>query len=292
MKLDAFSEIIQKDVPTSTLTWLRLGGPIEFLAEPRSEEELVGVLKACREDGIEARALGDGASLLVSDLGAPGLAIRLTAPAFSAIEIESPFVVCGGGAKIGRLATATATAGLGGVEGLIGVPGTVGSGVARNVSTNDASLGQWVESARVATFSGEIVDMSKDDFVFGSGDNSLENAIVLSVKFRFEPDDAEELTKRLQKIWIVRKKSAPENEDGGVSRMFKNPSGQKASELIADAGLRGARIGGATVGERDPNLATTASGCSSDDVKRLLSLVQTQVRERFGVELERELEIW
>jgi UDP-N-acetylmuramate dehydrogenase len=74
--------------------------------------------------------------------------------------------------------------------------------------------------------------------------------------------------------------------------MFKNPRGQRAADLIADAGFRGARIGGAVVSERNPNFVEASEGCASEDVKRLLNLIQTQARERVGVELERELEIW
>ena len=290
-KLDAFSEIVQTNAPTSALTWLRLGGPIEYLAEPRDEEELVGVLKACREDGVRARVLGDGSNLLVSDVGAPGLAIRLTAPAFCEIQLDAPFVVAGGGAKVGRLATATATAGLAGLEGLIGIPGTVGAGVALNASTNDASFEEYVESVRVAYFNGEIAELSKSDIVFGDGVSSLENAIVLSAKFCLTPENPEELAKRLQKIWIVRKQTTPDATEG-CARMFKNPRGQRAADLIADAGFRGARIGGAVVCERNPNFVEASEGCASEDVKRLLNLIQTQARERLGVELERELEIW
>lgn len=290
-KLDAFKEIVRTNAPTSALTWLRLGGPIEYLAEPRTEEELIGVLKACREDGVRARVLGDGSNLLVSDVGAPGLAIRLTAPAFCDIQLDAPFVVAGGGAKVGRLATATATAGLAGLEGLIGIPGTVGAGVALNASTNDASFEEYVESVRVAYFNGEIAELAKSDIVFGDGVSSLENAIVLSAKFRLTPENPEELAKRLQKIWIVRKQTTPDATEG-CARMFKNPRGQRAADLIADAGFRGARIGGAVVCERNPNFVEASEGCASEDVKRLLNLIQTQARERLGVELERELEIW
>ncbi|MDD3589705.1 MAG: FAD-binding protein [Thermoguttaceae bacterium] len=291
-KLDAFHEIVRTNVPMSELTWLRLGGPVEYFATPRSEAELVGVLKAREEDEIEARAIGDGASVLASDVGAPGLAIRLSEQAFCQIEIDEPYVVAGAGVKLGRLATATASAGLGGLESMVGIPGTVGAGVVSNVTTFDAALEQYVESARVATYSGEIFDLKKDELVFGRRTSNLGNMIVLSVKFKLERDLPEELTKRLQKIWIVRQKSHPNLERGGFSRMFKDPRGQRVSELIEEVGFPGARIGGASVCEADPNVVIADEGCSSEDVKRLVSLIETQVKERAEIELERELEIW
>ena len=210
---------------------------------------------------------------------------------FSGMSVQDTRIWVQAGALLAKTAVFAAEHGLTGLEFASGIPGTVGAGIARNVATTDASLGQRLESARVAYLTGEIADLSKDDFVFEYRGCSLENAIVLSVKFRLEPDDAEELTKRLQKFWIVRKKTRPETEEG-VARMFKNPRGQRAAELVEEAGFRGARIGGAVVFEQNSNIVTTTSGCTSDDVKRLLNLIQTQASERTGVELERELEIW
>lgn len=292
-KLDAFREILQSDVPTSSLTWLRLGGPIEHLARPRSEEELLALLKACNEEGIETRVIGDGSAILVSDVGAPGLAIQLSEPAFCQITVDAPYVVAGAGAKLGRLATTTASSGLSGIEGLVGVPGVVGGATVTNASTTDGSLGQWIESVRVAGYDGSVRELTQDDLVFGYRSSNLDGVVVLSVKFRLEPDSAEELAKRLQKIWIVREQSRPNLAPGeGLARMFKNPNGQRAAEFIADAGFRGAGVGGASVCEVNPNLIKTSPQCTSDDVKRLITLIQQQARERFGVELESELTLW
>ncbi len=291
-KLDAFSEIIERQTPASNLTWLRVGGPVD-VARPRSEKELADLLKACRADGVEARALGDGSNLLIPDDGSARLAVRLSEPAFGRLELDSPRIVAGAGVKLGRLATAAASAGLAGVEGLIGVPGEVGAGVALNVSTHDVSIGQWVESARVVGYDGEPRDMSHDDFVFGYRGVAFTNAIVVSVTFRLDPDSPEELAKRLQKIWIARKKQIPELLDGeGVARMFKNPIGQNAAELVDAINYRGVAVGGAKVSDSDPNLVVVKRGCSHKDVQRLLDAIQTEARERLGVELERELENW
>ncbi len=291
-KLDAFQEIMQTSAPLSTLTWTGVGGPIEYLARPRSEDELVAVLKACAEDEVEARALGDGSNILASDAGAPGMAIALSEEAFCRIEFNAPYVTAGAGVKLGKLATATAGEGLGGLESMVGIPGTVGAAVASNVATHDAALEQFVESVRVADYDGNIVDLTKDELVFGRRTSNLENSIVIAVKFKLYPEDAEALLKRLQKIWIVREKRRPQLEQGGFARMFKDPRGVNAADLVAESGFTGAKIGSASVCEEDPNLVVVEPGCSADDVKRLLSLIETQVRERMGVDIERELVIW
>lgn len=292
-KIDAFREILQTNAPTSSLTWLRLGGPIEYLARPRSERELLELLRAARADALETRVLGDGSAILVSDVGAPGLAIQLSEPAFTKIELDSPRVVAGAGAKLGRLVTSTASAGLGGIEGLVGTPGTVGAAVVVNASTADVSLGQWIESVRVATYDGKIEEFGQDELVFGYRSSNLDVAVVLSVTLRLEPDSAEELTRRLQKIWIVREQSRPNlGKDEGYARAFKNPRGRSAAELVEEAGFRGASIGGAAICENNPDLVKTSPSCSSEDVLRLLALIQKQARERLGIELESELTVW
>ena len=292
-KIDAFREILQFNAPTSELTWLRLGGSIEYLARPRSERELVELLVACQEDGIDARVIGDGSAILVSDVGAPGMAIQLSEPAFTEIVVDAPRVVAGAGAKLGRLVTTAVSAGLSGIEGLVGVPGTVGGAVATNASTTDVSLGQWVTSVRVATYDGKLADLTEDELVFGYRDGNLDGAVVLSVELQLEPDSAETLAKRLQKIWIAREQGRPELEKGeGYARLFKNPRGERAADLISEAGFSGASVGGAKVCDVNPNLVKTTPNCSSEDVARLVALIQEQVRARIGVELESELHAW
>lgn len=292
-KLDAFSEILQKDASASGLTWLRLGGPIEYLARPRSEEELLALLQACAQEGLEVRVLGDGSSLLVADEGVKGVVVQLSEPAFCKISVEAPYVVAGAGVKLGVLATTTATAGLAGIEGLIGVPGVLGGAAATNASTSDVSLGQWVESARVATYDGRIRELSADEIVFGYRSSSLENAIVLSIRFRLEPEPAQELFRRLQKIWIIREQARPKPLSGeGFARMFKNPRGERAAEFIADVDMTKASVGGAKLCDANPNLVTTAPNATSEDVKNLVLMLQEKTRVQLGVDLESELTVW
>ncbi|MGI6402569.1 MAG: UDP-N-acetylmuramate dehydrogenase [Thermoguttaceae bacterium] len=292
-KLDAFRDILQTNALASDLTWLRIGGPLEYLARPRTEEELVELVKACRSEELETRVLGDGSALLVADEGARGVAIQLSEPEFCKVELEPPYVEVGGGAMLGRLVTTTASEGLSGLEGLIGTPGTVGAAALVNASTRDVSLGQWIESVRIATFEGEIVELSKGELVFGYRSSNLELGVVLSVRCKLDPDRPEEITKRLQKTWIVREQSRPElSEDTGYARLFKNPQGELAAELVEQVGLSGAKVGGASLCETLPNLMLTAPPCSSDDALRLIELIQQRTSERLGVELESELTVW
>ena len=173
------------------------------------------------------------------------------------------------------------------------MPGVLGGAAATNASTSDVSLGQWVESARVATYDGRIRELAADEIVFGYRSSSLENAIVLSIRFRLEPEPAQELFRRLQKIWIIREQARPKPLSGeGFARMFKNPRGERAAEFIVDVDMTKASVGGAKLCDANPNLVTTAPNATSEDVKNLVLMLQEKTRVQLGVDLESELTVW
>ena len=274
-------------------TWLQLGGQVEYFAEPRNEEELADLLKTANQEGVETRFLGTGTNVLVSDSGVPGMVVRLSAPAFCSInpDVASETISAGTGAKLGRVITSAVYAGLAGLEGLIGIPGTVGGAVRNNISTSDGDIAQWLESVRIGRRDGRAVDLSAADLDFSGGSDPLADGVMTACRFRLQAEEPEELTRRLQKIWILRKKNQPFGYQG-AGRLFKDPSGNSASDLIDDAGLKGTRIGGAVICERNSNFVLIEPECSTDDVHRLIRLIQTQVRERSGVDLETDLTLW
>ena len=274
-------------------TWLQLGGQVEYFAEPRNEEELADLLKTANQEGVETRFLGTGTNVLVSDSGVPGMVVRLSAPAFCSInpDAASETISAGTGAKLGRVITSAVYAGLAGLEGLIGIPGTVGGAVRNNISTSDGDIAQWLESVRIVRRDGRAVDLSAADLDFSEGSDPLADGVMTAGRFRLQAEEPEELTRRLQKIWILRKKNQPFGYQG-AGRLFKDPSGNSASDLIDDAGLKGTRIGGAVICERNSNFVLIEPECSTDDVHRLIRLIQTQVRERSGVDLETDLTLW
>lgn len=283
--------IIRSEVPLAMHTWLQLGGPAEFFAEPRSEEELLLLLRECTKAGVPIRTLGEGSNILISDSGVPGLVIRLTDPVFCDIKTKASIIEAGAGARLGRVITSAVYGSLAGLEGMIGIPGTVGGAIINNVSTSDGNIGEWVDSVRIATCSGEIQELPRDQIVFGYHNCSIGNAVITRVRFALTEERSSELAKRLQKNWIMRRKSEPGGFEGSV-RLFKDLRGQNAADLIEDADLKGMRIGGARIYERNANFVVVDPDCSSTDVKRLIQLVERQVRERCEVDLELELEIW
>ncbi len=286
-----FEKIVRQGEPLAMHTWFQLGGPAEFFAEPENPDQLIVLLKRCHEEGVEARVLGQGSNLLVRDEGAPGMIIRLASLEFGRIDIDGPRVTIGGGANLGRLVTTAVHRGLGGMEMLVGIPGTVGGALHGNTGSHGGDIGQWTASATVVTATGETFERTRDDLAFGYRESSLDEAVILEATLVLEEDDPLELARRMQKQWIIKRASQPMGHQC-AGCIFKNPRGASAGELIDKSGLKGTRIGGAVVSERHANFIVAEQDCTSQDVLRLIDLVRSQVNDRMNVRLELEIEIW
>jgi UDP-N-acetylmuramate dehydrogenase len=272
-------------------TWFQLGGPAEYFAEPETPDQLIALVKRCHQDEIPLRILGQGSNVLVRDEGVHGVVVRLSAPGFEQIQTVGNSLVAGGGALLGRVVTTAVHQGLAGMETLIGIPGTVGGALHGNAGTHGGDVGQVVTQATVITASGETYQRVRDEMAFAYRQSSLDDLVILESRFELEQDNPHELTRRMQKYWIVKKASQPMGHQC-AGCVFKNPRGMPAGELIDSAGLKGTRIGGALVSERHAGFIVAEPECTSQDVLRLIDLVQAQVQARMGVDLELEIEIW
>jgi UDP-N-acetylmuramate dehydrogenase len=272
-------------------TWFQLGGPAQYFAEPHDADQLIELIRRCREESVEVRLLGNGSNILVQDKGVSGMVIRLSEPAFCDIRVEGSTMVAGGGARLGQVITTAVHAGLAGLETLVAIPGTLGGALHGNAGTHGGDIGQWTVQANVVTNTGDVITRHRDDLVFGYRESSLDELVILNATLQLDQDDPLELARRLQKQWIVRKASQPMGHQC-AGCVFKNPRGVSAGELIERAGLKGTRIGGAVVADRHANFIIAEADCTGQDVQRLIDLVRDQVRERLGVDLELELEIW
>ncbi|MCH2131198.1 MAG: UDP-N-acetylmuramate dehydrogenase [Pirellulaceae bacterium] len=283
--------IIREDEPMARHTWLRMGGVAKFFAEPTTQNELATLVTRCREGEVPIRLLGGGSNLLVREDGVDGVVIRLDAPAFCQITVQENIVLAGGGAALSHVISSAVREGLAGLEPLVGIPGTVGGALHGNSGRQHADIGPWTHSATTMTRTGEIVRRQRDDLQFSHGKSSLNELVILEAEFLLERESADELTKRMQKLWIVTKSKQP-TVDQFAARIFKNPQGLRAADLVDQAGLRGAKVGMAEVSERNGNYVVAHPGASSEDVLQLAELMRQRVSETLGVELERDLEVW
>ena len=287
-----FRKFVRRDVPLAMYTWFQLGGPAEYFAEPETEEELLALLERSRQENVPIHVLGVGSNVLAPDEGLAGVVILLSAPVFGGIQRNDNRIIAGGGVRLGRVITRAVADGLAGIERLIGIPGSVGGSVCINAGSGGTDLGQWIEKVTVATLDGTVVEIPKNDIAFGYRSSSLDDAVILSATFKLEQDEPVKLSKRMQQLWIVRKSQQPmSGQCSGY--VFKNPqTGGSTEELIEMAGLKGTRIGGAIVSERNPCFILVEPEGTANDVKHLIGLVQDQVRNRTEIELELAVDIW
>lgn len=286
-----FEEIVTPSAPLADRTWLRVGGSAEFLAAPTSVEQLRALVTRCHESGTPVRMLGGGSNVLVRDEGVPGVVISLSQPCFTSIAVNGAKLTAGGGAPLAEAISASVRQGLAGLDPLVGIPGTVGGALHGNSGTRGGDIGQWTSRATVLTRAGEVLTRNRPDMAFAYRQSSLDELAILSAEFELDRDDPDQLTKRMQKQWILKKAAQPMS-DLRTGSIFKNPRGMSAGMLIDQAGLKRTAVGGAEVSEKHANFIVARDGATARDVLELIDLVRSRVAERLGVELETELEIW
>ncbi len=289
---DDLADICRRDVPLAPLTWFRLGGPADYLIEPRNEAELSTVIRRCREANMPLRVLGFGANVLIPDAGFRGVVVRLTADAFTSAEYDGERVIAGAGLDMTRLVRNTVRRGLAGLENLAGIPGTVGGGIRMNCGGRYGEIGTAVKSARVIGSDGEILTREHDDLGFSYRHSELGRDWVVQVEFELQPTAPQELVQRFREIWMYKQNTQPPLGANSAGCIFRNPPGQSAGLLIDRAGLKGLRVGTAHVSERHANFVLADKNGKASDVARLLQLVTDRVEEHSGVRLRPEIEIW
>ena len=283
--------VVRQDEPLAPFTWFKLGGAAQYYAEPTTLDQLAQLVRRCRENETPIRVLGGGSNILVRDEGVTGLVVRPSGGAFDEIQVQGRTVKAGGGAKLGHVISTAVREALAGLETLVGIPGTVGGALHGNAGSRGGDIGQWTCQATVMTRNGEIFQRQREDLNFAYRESSLDELVIVSAEFALEEDDPEQLTKRMQKQWIVKKASQPmAHQSAGC--IFKNPRGMHAGMLIEQAGLKGAQSGGAEVSQQHANFIIAQPGAKSQDVQKLIELIRTRVAERLGIELETEINVW
>ena len=288
---DDLGVAVSRAEPLSHHTWLGVGGDAAFFCEPVDADALARIVSRCQAEAVPLRILGGGSNVLVPTAGFAGMIVRLSAPAFCGIDVRRPSIVAGAGAKLVHVVSAAVQAGLAGLETLVDVPGTVGGALVGNAGGRGGDIGQRVREVTVMLGDGTVERRSPPDVAFQARWSNLDDCIVLGCRLDLEEEGAELLTKRMQRQWIVGRAEQP----GGtrtVAMMFKDPLGTTAESLVVQANARDLRVGGAAVYGPHANYVVAGPHCSSDDIRALVEQVRAAVRDRLGVELSPQIEVW
>ncbi len=288
---DDLLHLVRTDEPLGPLVWLGIGGPARYFAEPVEPDDVQKLIRAANESDLPVRILGGGSNLLVRESGFDGLVISMSGPATSGIEITGNKMTVGAGAKLSHAVIKAVGAGLGGVEHLVGIPGTVGGAVVGNASSDGRDIGSVVESVTVLERSGELRTLTQEQAGFSHRKSSLVGLAILSVTFNLESADVTALTKRMQKLWIGRNSSRP-SEEPRIAMPFVEPDEMSVSDLLHQVGLAGVREGEVSIDTQHPQFLIARSGATSEQCMKLIERVREQVLLQTGIDLQLDLQIW
>ncbi|HYQ78021.1 MAG TPA: UDP-N-acetylmuramate dehydrogenase [Solirubrobacterales bacterium] len=292
--MSAPPEGVKAGHPLARFTTVRTGGAADWFAHPRDLDGLVSVLRWADAEGIAVGVIGSGSNLLVADAGFHGLALKLGG-SLATIERDGERILCGGGARLPSAAAKTPAWGLTGLEFGINIPGTTGGAVRMNANAYGGQLARVLEWVDVATAAG-VERRGPDQLGFEYRRSNLrEGEVVALAAFHLTPVDPEEVRATLASMRERRREAQP----SGIKTFgstFKNPEderaeGRSAGQLLEAAGCRGLRHGGARFSEKHANFVENDRDATTADVLELMAEGRRRVYERFGVELEPEVQV-
>ena len=305
----ATSELkIEKDAPIPT--WFGIGGRADRMARPESLEEL----RRCVELDTDLRVFGDGANLLVDDPGVSELVVELTAREFTSVRRDDAtgLTIAGAGVNLFDLINQTVRPGLAGLEGLGGIPATVGGAVIMNAGGAFGQLSDSVARVHAMDRCGRMLSLERSRIDFGYRRSGLNHLIITSVELDLRPGDPKALRARHKEVMAYKKTTQPMSANS-AGCAFKNPCvpaavaerlGQpltgaqngpqriSAGLLLDHAGCKGMKVGGAEVSGEHANFFIAHAGARARDVIELMCRAAARVKDAFGVDLEREVVVW
>lgn len=276
-----------ESAPLAHLTWFRVGGPAEVLFRPADEADLAQFLAAKPED-VPVTVIGVASNLLIRDGGVAGVVIRLGRE-FAHVAVEGNRLIAGAGALDGNVALTAAHAGLGGLEFLSGIPGTIGGAFRTNAGAYGTELKDVLESAIALDAAGGRLALTPETLDLSYRHSGAPaDWIFLAAVLKATPDEPGQIAARIQAIQARREASQPVRARTGGST-FANPPGHRAWELVDVAGCRGLVRGGAMVSTLHTNFLINRGEATAADLEGLGEEVRRRVFETSGVTLEWEI---
>jgi UDP-N-acetylmuramate dehydrogenase len=281
---------VEAGAPLARLTTIGTGGPARFLARPASAQELAQVLAWADAEELDVAVIGLGSNLLVADAGYDGLALHLEG-ALAAIEIDGTTVRCGGGASLAAVVRRATEAALTGIEFGCAIPGTVGGAVRMNAGAYGSEIRDVLATAEVVSATGVRAGGPAELDLSYRHSNVRGAEVVAEVVLQLERGVRDQIRERVREMQRRRSESQP-RKARTFGSVFKNPDeGPGAGALIEGCELKGRVIGGARISTVHANFIENTGDARSADVAALVALARRCVRERFGVDLEHEVEL-
>ncbi len=281
---------VERNVPMRTLTTFRLGGPADFVLHAQSEEEVRLGVEAAHTLGIQVYAIGNGSNLIVKDGGIRGLVIVI-GERMAKVTREGTLLIAEAGIPMTDLAWEAVRHGLMGLEWACGIPGTLGGACAMNAGAYGGELKQVIQSVRYLE-DGRILEKEVlgDEMGYRTSAYCAPGRVVLGATLRLTEDDGGAGAR--QEDYLRRRREKQPLEFPSAGSVFKRPPGCFAGALIESAGLKGLRVGGATVSPKHAGFIVNTGNATAHDVLELIEQVKERVKNAHGIELHCEPKIW
>ncbi|WP_374041662.1 UDP-N-acetylmuramate dehydrogenase [uncultured Tissierella sp.] len=279
------------DEPMRNHTTFKIGGPADVMIIPSNEEELIEAIKFSRENNIDFLIMGNGSNLLVRDGGIRGVVIKIN-EGFNKITVDGTTIYCQAGALLSTTSKVALKHSLKSFEFASGIPGTIGGAITMNAGAYGGEMKDVVTTVRALDKNNEIREYTNEEMNFRYRNSRVwdEGLIILGVELGLETGEYSAIEEIMKDLTYKRTSKQPLELPSGGST-FKRPEGYFAGKLIEDAGLRGLRHGGAQVSEKHCGFVVNIDNATCKDVLQLISVIQKVVRDKFNVELEREIKL-
>lgn len=285
---EKFGEILF-DEPMSSHTSFGIGGKCDVFAAPKTEDQLIEILKFNSKNNIKTTIIGKGTNLLVSDKGIRGCVICI-GKNYSGITVEGTIIRAMAGEALSKVSKIALKNSLSGMEEISGIPGTIGGAVAMNAGAYGGEIKDIALSVRLLDMSGNVYDYTNDQMNFSYRHSKVfeEDLIVSSVVFQLKRSNEDEIREKYQDYTNRRRTKQPLDKKSAGST-FKRPKGSFASKLIDVTGLRGYRIGDCQVSEKHCGFIINCNEATCDEMLSFIDDVKQKVKKHTGYDLEMEV---
>ena len=280
---------IKTEEPMSKHTTFKVGGNAEIFVKIDEIQDLEYVLQIIKQENIPMYVIGNGSNILVKDNGIRGIVLSIE---FDNIEIKENEVIAGAGVKLIALSYKCAKCGLTGLEFASGIPGTIGGAVRMNAGAYGNEMSNVIVETVYMDMEGNIHTISnkEHDFSYRKSIFSKNKNIILQTKLKLEKGDENEIKSKMDELKKSRDEKQP-LEFFSAGSTFKRGEDFITSKLIDEAGLKGYRVGDAEVSTKHAGFIINKGNAKAKDILDVIEYVKTKVKEKFGKDIELEIEI-
>ena len=277
--------------PLSRHTTFRIGGPCAAWIEPQNEKELKKILKFAGSKAKKIFIIGAGSNILFRDKAFNGMMIHLGSKNFKKIHFTGTKAIIGAGAMLNRVIMRACKKGLSGVEGLVGIPGTMGGAIFMNSGYNRVVANSLDEIKVMRRTNGNIRRLKSKDIKFGYRHSGLNSYIILEATLRLKKNNKKIVAEEGERLLYAKKRTQPLSERS-AGCVFKNPDNRIPAALYIEMSqLKGKKIGDAKVSEKHANFIINVKSAKANDVLRLINFIRKRVKSRFNINLIPEIKI-